>query len=64
MGRVGQLRYLELRSRSAKPRRLQAMADREQQEEPHGADSLPVLQFLQHSRLWHCSNRFDGVLAQ
>ena len=51
MGRVGQVCYLELRSRSCAALRLQAMAGREQQEEPHGADSLPVLQFLQHSQL-------------
>ena len=28
------------------------------------ADSLPVLQFLQHSQLGAGCNRFDGVLAQ
>ena len=51
MRRVGQLRYLEFCARSADTMRLQGMAGREQQEEPHGADSLPVLQFLQHSQL-------------
>ena len=51
MGRVGQYCYLELRSRSAVALRLQGIADREQQEEQHGADSLPVLQFCLHSQL-------------
>jgi len=36
MGRVGQVRYSELRPRSGVALRLQAMAGREQQEEQHG----------------------------
>jgi len=36
MGRVGQLRDVELRSWSCAALRLQAMAGREQQEEQHG----------------------------